>query len=168
MLLDKVIPAIKSKWPAGRQNLPIIIQQDNAKPHCEVNDPELVEVMTEDNWKILFQYQPPNSPDLNILDLGYFNSIQSLQHKKVPKTIDDLLSAVDESFMELTSQSLDDVFLNLQMAMDGTIRCKGGNNYKLRHMSKTKLKREGKLPANLLYHAAVLDITPPATTTSIA
>ena len=163
MLLDKVIPAIKSKWPSGTRNLPIIIQQDNAKPHCAVDDPELVEAMTENNWKISIRCQPPNSPDLNVLDLGYFNSIQSLQHKKVPRTIDDLVSAVNESFLELTSESLQNVFLSLQMAMDEIIQCEGGNNYKLGHMSKAKLSREGRLPANLVCRAAVLDETPPAT-----
>ena len=54
MLLDKVIPAIKSKWPIGRRNFPIIIQQDNAKPHCAIDDPALVKAVTESNWKISF------------------------------------------------------------------------------------------------------------------
>ena len=164
MLLDKVIPAIKSKWPIGRRNFPIIIQQDNAKPHCAIDDPALVNATTEDNWNISFRCQPPNSPDLNVLDLGYFNSIQSLQHKKVPKTIDDLISAVNESFLELTSESLQNVFLSLQMVMDEIIRCEGGNNYKLGHMSKAKLRKEGRLPANLVCCAGVPDGTPPATT----
>ncbi|KAF0723503.1 hypothetical protein AaE_009860 [Aphanomyces astaci] len=32
MLLDKVIPAIKAKWPKG-ETKGVIIQQDNSKPH---------------------------------------------------------------------------------------------------------------------------------------
>ena len=118
LLLDKVIPAIKSKWPARKWNLPVIIQQDNAKPHCAIDDPALVKAMTENIWKISFQYQPPNSTDVNVLDLGYFNSIQSLQHKKVPRTIDELISAVNESFLELTSESLQNAYLSLQIAID--------------------------------------------------
>ena len=42
--------------------------------------------------------QPPNSRDLNILDLGFFSAIQSLQHKACPKTIEDLVAVVEESF----------------------------------------------------------------------
>ena len=96
MLLEKVIPAVKSKWPAAKRKQPIIIQQDNAKPHCSVDDPLLVQATTENQRKISCRCQPPNSPDLNVLELGYFNSMQSLQHQKVPKTIDNLVSAVEE------------------------------------------------------------------------
>ena len=39
--------------------------------------------------------QPPNSPDFNILDLGFFNSIQSLQQQKRMTDIDELITAVD-------------------------------------------------------------------------
>ncbi|ETM00284.1 hypothetical protein L917_02979 [Phytophthora nicotianae] len=32
-LLDELIPAIKRKWPVRDRHLPILIQQDNARPH---------------------------------------------------------------------------------------------------------------------------------------
>lgn len=38
--------------------------------------------------------QPPYSPDFNVLDLGYFRAIQTLQHKEAPKTVDELVRAV--------------------------------------------------------------------------
>lgn len=38
--------------------------------------------------------QPPNSPDLNVLDLGFFRAIQSLKYKEASKTIDELVSGV--------------------------------------------------------------------------
>jgi hypothetical protein len=157
MMLENVIPAIKEKWPLATRMQPIIIQQDNAKPHCSVDDSSLVEAATEGTWKISFRCQPPNSPDLNVLDLGYFNSIQSLQHKKAPKSIDELIEAVHESFNALTADSLNDVFLSLQMCMEEIMRCDGGNNYKLRHMSKAKLRREGRLPMTLMCDPSVLD-----------
>ena len=81
MIIDKVIPAIKEKWPVGLRKGEIIIQQDNAKPHCSINHELIVLECQKDGWNITFQCQPPNSPDLNVLDLGYFNSIQALQHK---------------------------------------------------------------------------------------
>jgi hypothetical protein len=37
-LVNKVLPAIKAKWPAEEKGLPIYIQQDNAKTHIDVND----------------------------------------------------------------------------------------------------------------------------------
>ncbi|KAG3089646.1 hypothetical protein PI125_g17949 [Phytophthora idaei] len=31
----------------------------------------------ESGWDIRMEFQPPKSPDMNILDLGIFNAIQS-------------------------------------------------------------------------------------------
>lgn len=49
-------------------------------------------------FDICLMRQPSNSPDLNILDLGFFNSIQSIRYKKCPRTIDELITAVERSF----------------------------------------------------------------------
>ncbi|CAH9137919.1 unnamed protein product [Cuscuta epithymum] len=72
MMLHKVLPAIKVTWP-DVENRNIIIQQDNARPHIDVNDAEFVESATADCWKIKLTFQPPNSPDLNVLDIGLFS-----------------------------------------------------------------------------------------------
>ena len=45
--------------------------------------------------------QPPNSPDLNVLDLGYFTAIQGLQYKEAPSNIDELIDVVQSSFNKL-------------------------------------------------------------------
>ncbi|ETV78282.1 hypothetical protein H257_07874 [Aphanomyces astaci] len=78
-LIDKVIPAVRSKWPSSMKNQ-IWIQQDNAKPHVSVNDPAVIAAGRQGGWTISLCSQPAQSPDLNVLDLGYFNAIQSLQH----------------------------------------------------------------------------------------
>ncbi|GAX12673.1 hypothetical protein FisN_13Lu158 [Fistulifera solaris] len=156
MIIEELLPAIKEKMLCSERHR-IIIQQDNAKPHCDVDDPILIEAAEDGNFGISFRCQPPNSPDLNVLDLGFLNSIQSLQHKKVPKIIDDLVAAVEESFDELTSDTLNDVFLSLQMAMQATMRCGGGNSYKLGHMKKKALRRKNLLPESLLCDPTVLD-----------
>lgn len=41
-LIEKVLPAIRAKWPQGHEG-PIYIQQDNARPHISVNDIEFLE-----------------------------------------------------------------------------------------------------------------------------
>ena len=33
--------------------------------------------------------QPPNSPDFNVLDMRFFNSIQSCQEQESPNSLDD-------------------------------------------------------------------------------
>jgi len=61
-------------------------------------DKDFQEEATKNGFDIKLMCQPPNSPDLNILDLGFFSAIQSLQHKACPKTIEDLVAVVEESF----------------------------------------------------------------------
>ena len=95
--------------------------------------------------------QPPNSPNFNVLDQGFFNAIQSLQHKEAPKTVDDLIKAVEDSFNAITRETLDNTFLSYQSAMESTMKVGGSNQYKLVHMGKEKLWREGKLPVSILH-----------------
>ena len=80
-ILEKVLPAIKMKWPREDINFPIFIQQDNARVHIRSDDQEFRQIATTDGFDIRLMCQPANSPDLNVLDLGFFNGIQSLQEK---------------------------------------------------------------------------------------
>ncbi|XP_074311253.1 uncharacterized protein LOC141647107 [Silene latifolia] len=70
-IIEQVIPAIKSKWPEGASKH-IFIQQDNARPHIKNNYPEFMAVANTDGFNIELVFQPPNSPDLNVNDLGFF------------------------------------------------------------------------------------------------
>ena len=71
MLVDNVIPAIKAKFPTSQKNRPVYIQLDNARPHTIRVDKLIEEQCSkdEDGWDIRIKRQPPNSPDLNVLDL---------------------------------------------------------------------------------------------------
>ncbi|KAF0717357.1 Aste57867_2337 [Aphanomyces stellatus] len=99
-LVDLVFPAIRKQWP-GRRDAPIYVQHDNARPHVDNDDPEVLAAGAQGGWTILLSSQPAMSPDFNILDLGFFNAIQSLQHHKVTRCIDELVAAVHEAFGEL-------------------------------------------------------------------
>ena len=100
-LVNKVLllPAIKQKWPVEEFGEPIFIQQDNAKTHIDVNDVVFKEAATADGFDIRLMYQPPNSPDLNALDLGLFSGIKSIfqnsamnsKHKHIAEDIMDLV-----------------------------------------------------------------------------
>lgn len=87
-LIEKVLPAIKEKWPREEFHYPIFIQQDNAKPHISPDDEDFRRAATQDGFDIRLMCQPANSPDLNVLDLGFFAAIQSLQHKESPKNVE--------------------------------------------------------------------------------
>ncbi|XP_074313896.1 uncharacterized protein LOC141649095 [Silene latifolia] len=81
-LIEKVIPSIQSSWPIEDSGKTIFIQQDNARTHISPNDQEFHRAATQNGFDIRLTCQPANSPDLNILDLGFFSAIQSLQQKK--------------------------------------------------------------------------------------
>lgn len=93
-------------------------------------DDEFCKAAQELGLDLRLVYQPPNSPDLNILDMGYFRVIQSLHYKEAPRTVDELISAVAKSFDELTSTSLNDVLLTLQSVMIEAIKVHGETTIK--------------------------------------
>lgn len=95
-MIDKVLPAIRAKWPREDVNKPIYIQQDNAPSHLDHDDPLFREAAKQEGFDIRLICQPPNSPDFNILDLGFFRAIQSIQYKKTAKTVQDLVPIVQE------------------------------------------------------------------------
>ncbi|XP_047261288.1 uncharacterized protein LOC124894795 [Capsicum annuum] len=148
-LIEKVLPAIRAKRPACDSNNPIFLQQDNARPHIGNNDLEFIEAAQQDGFDIRLRFQPSNSPYLNVLDLGFFRAIQSLQYQKAPKNVDELVEAVERSFDEMKSKQLNHVFLTLQSCMIEVMKDSGGNNYKVTHLNKNGLEREENLPLQL-------------------
>ena len=147
-LIEKVLPSIQTKWP-GSVGEPIYIQQDNARPHIHPMDPKFLEAACKNGFDIRLTFQPPNSPDMNVLDLGFFRAIQSLQYQEAPSTVDELVNAVQKSFEELPSKNLNYIFLSLQTCLVEVMKVNGGNNYKLPHIGKQQLMRIGDLPSQI-------------------
>ena len=83
-------------------------------------------------------FQPPNTPSFNVVDLGFFNFIQALNYIEAPSNIDELVSAVERPYEALTPQTLDHVFVTLQLCMVEAMKMKGSNNYKIPHIGKNQ------------------------------
>eukprot|EP00903_Cladosiphon_okamuranus_P008822 g8449.t1 len=154
MMIDKVIPDIKRQFPrppaaASPEDRIVWVQQDNARPHRINDDPELRAAMSADGWDIRLINQPDNSPDTNILDLGFFNSIQSLQDRTCPRTVDELVTAVEQAWAADPPKVLNRVWLSLQACLEQIMLAGGDNDYKLPHIGKAKLERAGTLPWQL-------------------
>lgn len=62
----------------------------------ELDDPQFVEAAKQDGFDNRLICQPPNSPDFNIWDLGFFCAIQAIQYKKHAKTVQDLVPIVQQ------------------------------------------------------------------------
>lgn len=126
-----------------------MIQQDNCRAHINDDDPEFRVVASSDGFNIHLVNQPPNSPDTNINDLGWFRALQTLQHEHNPHNFEDLVKAVEASFERLESYKLNKVFLTYQACMIETMKVMGHNDYQLPHMGKDSLFRKGELPTDL-------------------
>ena len=112
-LISKVLPAIKEKWPREDAHRTIWIQQDNARTHVPPNDEQFVAALLQTGLDIRLMNQPPNSPDMNCLDLGFFASLQSLTDETHCRNMDDIIANVLKKFDEYDSTLLRRVFLTL-------------------------------------------------------
>ncbi|KAM0855112.1 hypothetical protein ACQ4PT_049991 [Festuca glaucescens] len=148
-MINFLLPAIRQRWPAAERGTTIYIQQDNAKTHIPVDDPEFVAAVQADGWDIRLTCQPPNSPDLNILDLGFFAALQSNFHKLSPGSVDDIVQKVQQAFDEYPAERSNRIFLTLQACMREVLEQLGGNRYKVPHMRKEVLQRLKTLPVTL-------------------
>ena len=87
------------------------------------------------------------SPNLNILDLGFFNANKSLQCKEADKMVNNLVIVVQKAFdMFLTKKA---IFLTLQQCMIEIMKLRGAKNYKIPHLKKKSLEKKQKLPLYL-------------------
>lgn len=68
-LIDKFFASYQESMVAGK---PIFIQQDNARYHVDPNDVGFCRIAKKGGFKFQLTCQPPNFPDLNLLDLGFF------------------------------------------------------------------------------------------------
>ncbi|KAL2935412.1 DNA ligase [Bienertia sinuspersici] len=135
MMTENVIPAIKANFPADLPKI-VYIQADNAKPHGGADISEFIQSHGDDEWTFHWTPQPANSPDLNILDLGFFRSIQSKYEKSMPSNIDKLIEEVGKAFDDLHPKTLSNVWMSLQYCMTEIMKCNGNIDYLLPHMEK--------------------------------
>jgi hypothetical protein len=111
-----------------------------SKTGCD-NDPSFVTAAKEDGWDI--RLTCPNSPDLNVLDLGFFAAIQSLFEKGTPNNISEILRKVDESYQNYHVDRSNRIFLTQQGCMMEIMKQNGGQHYNIPHMKKKTLELQG-------------------------
>ena len=95
--VEKVYPAIRKKWPKSNEAHVQVIQ-GNAPAHVNPSNQEITESRALDENKLELLNKPPNSPDYNILDLGFFRSIQEIQYTASSKDLNELIEVVCNAF----------------------------------------------------------------------
>ena len=122
----------------------IWIQQDGAKSHISADDNEFKEALHDQEINVGLYTQAANSPDVNLLDLGFFRAIQSF-NDAAPKN-EELIQSVQVAYMNYPRKRLNRTWLTLHSVFNQIILCNGDNDYNIKHLSKEKLKQTGQLP----------------------
>ena len=146
LLISKLLPAIVEKWPRmDRLSRKIWIQQDGAKSHINTDNNEFKEALQDQELNAGLYTQAANSPDVNLLDLGFFRAIQSF-NDAAPKNEEELFQSVQDAYTNYLRERLNRTWLTLQSVFNQIILCNRDNNNNIEHLSKGKLKRTGQLP----------------------
>jgi len=120
----------------------VIFQDDNAPAHSNAwGKLKLGEIAAKHGIKR--GDQPARSPDLNVLDLYVWRVLEAGVHKRRPKTLTELWTAIKAAWDEdLTEDKLECAYRLLTPVM-GLIGDKnGGNNFTLPHTGIRKAMRE--------------------------
>ena len=140
LLISKLLPAIVEKLPWMDQlSRKILIQQDGAKSHISAGDDEFNEALIDQNINAELYTQAANSPDVNLLDLGFSRAIQSF-NDAAPKNKEQLIQSVHEAYKNYPQKRLNHTWLTLQSVFNPITLCNGDNDYNIEHLSKEKLE----------------------------
>lgn len=143
MMTENVIPAILQKCSWAKK---VIVQMDSAGGH-RIGETlaALNKIGKKQSPKIEFRTQPTRSPDVNVLDLGIWNSMRS----RVPEIRYDrtatesitqrIIDAVMDMWEKYDSAKLHNIFITLNAVYEEIIAHDGGNSFKQPHTIKDHL-----------------------------
>ena len=124
-LINQLIPAILEKWPRrGRMSRTIYIWQDGVKNHIHDDDEEFNNALMEQDIDAKLYTQ---TPDVNLLDLGFFRAIQSFNDAS-PKNEVELIQSVKDAYENYLRQKLNCTWLTLQSCFNQIILHHGDND----------------------------------------
>jgi len=112
MMIQNVIPAIADRFPKkysrGRlQNQVVRVQYDNAPVHMNADEfSDVMEGNVIPGMTLELLPQPPNSPDLNVLDLCLFNSLQVFSWHENSKTLEELKEDCERTFWQMDPNTI--------------------------------------------------------------
>ena len=136
------------KLPNGSKWADLSIQLDNARPHCKKNK-RLMSMIRKAGGrnviggvyygpKVRLFFQPTDSPDLNVLDLGFFSKFWTKIHKILKKndfvpSLDDIWDAANLAWESITAIEIEVLFRTLEARMMQVIEFNGRNDINIPH-----------------------------------
>ena len=109
------------------------------KNHISPNDKEFNDALTDNDLDAKLYTQAANSPDINLLDLGFFRAIQSF-NDATPKNEEELIELVSVTYENYPRQKINQTWLTLQCCFNQIIIHNGDNDYNVDHIAKEKLE----------------------------
>lgn len=97
------------------------MQLENATLYRISKDLDIKDAYTGEKSKITLHEQPNKSCNLNVSDVGFFNSIRYVWSTTNTSTFDELIDALTEKFPRSESIALDNVLITLQPCMEQDI-----------------------------------------------
>jgi hypothetical protein len=125
-----------------------VIQHDGAPAHVGKGNAQYWPTMLAARYrgrKIKIVTQPAQSPDLNVLDLGFFNSLAHLTADEHSDSLSELLTAVEECYWSYPTDTLERVWQMQFNVYNSILQARGDNIYKMPHVGTTQLQRKGEL-----------------------
>ena len=129
--MPEVGEAIRQTMPWIPQAQPIYLQMDNAGGHgTNATRREYTELLFQ-RFNIIVHHQSPRSPETNALNLGLWNSLQSVVeklHRDKRTDADAIAHSALQAWRDLPSNKISRVFSRIPIVLDLIIEDQGGND----------------------------------------
>ncbi len=135
-------------WKKGEK---ILVRQDGAPVHNGGGNVDFFkEHGKKHGWNIQLDTQIAQSPDVNVLDIGVFRSLQSRseEFRIESKSVSDLVARVKKTFMSYPWQTLDNCWAVLHENYRLIRMHDGGNNFLSAHSGIRRRVSQGLDPVN--------------------
>ena len=138
-MIKNVFPAIRRKF-AG-VTIKVVVQMDNARPHTKKDVRTRLEKAARNKRgkggvKIVLSPQPANSPDLNLNDLGFYSSFESLIGNDRPNNLAEWQNVLQKLFWKFPKEKLAKLVKTKKLIINIVIEHQRDNDFKLPHSKK--------------------------------
>ena len=142
---ETLLPTIKQKMTWLRHE-DVTVQEDGATPHTGHDTPSKLNATgREGGWNIKLVTQPAQSPDLNVNDLGFFASLESVVWKEGYESVDEMVAGIPAMFVEYDTKTLERVYQSRFKRYYQVHRVRGGNDFEVEHMGIAQRQKRGEL-----------------------
>ena len=143
VLINEAGPAIRDKFkyleegkPPGSPTEVLYLQMDNAGGHGTNEAKEQYKQQMLAKYNIIVEFQPPRSPELNLLDLGLWVSMQSAVEKLISRndfreSADAIYSACKQVFNNFDASIIQKVYDRLSKKVWSLVVLDRGDNTKV-------------------------------------